>query len=127
MEMRHEVVRHGRQDVLVVSFAGTIAPGSEGNADAAVGGDYVGTTLTREHAALVVDLTDLDYVFGNYIGSWFLPAAKRIPVRLVAAGRTAKLLMGLLEDSGLGSIIGDPPLHASVAAALDSFSSSPPG
>ena len=121
--MSHEVVRYGDRDVLVVAFAGTIPPGSEGNEDAGIGTDYIEAHLSGDHAALVVDLTDLDYTWGNFVGGWCVAPAKRwgIPVRFVAAGQTAKALLGLLETSGLEVILGEPMIQPTVAAALDSL------
>ena len=123
MDMSHKVVREGTRDVLVVAFAGEIAPGSEGSADARIGTEYIETHLTGDHAALVVDLTGLDYVWGNYVGGWCVVPAKRwrVPIRFVATGHTAKALMGLLGTSGLECIVGEPMLHASVTAAVCSL------
>jgi len=123
MQMFHEVVHdHGRA-VLVVSFAGRIAPGSKGNDDASESREYVLAHLTDQHGALILDLADLDYESGNHVGQWFLPASARarIPVRLVATGRTAERLMAFLAECGLLEVFDGPPLHPSLAAALESL------
>ena len=128
MEMSHEVLRERGRDVLVVTFAGEIAPGSEGNPEAKTGTEYIEANLTDEHAAFVVNLTDLNYVFGNYVGQWCIVPAKRwrVPARFVATGRTAKALVGLLGTSGLERILGEPMLHPSVSSAVSSLPWSEP-
>ena len=122
MKMTHEVVQHRDDDVLVVAFAGSIPPGSQGNKEAGIGYAYIETHLTTGHTALVVDLADLDYAWGDYVGDWLASAVrKRIPIRLVATGTTAKALMGLLGAPDLANILGEPMLQPTVDAALDSL------
>lgn len=119
MEMHSEVVRHHDSDVLVVSFSGTIPPGSEGNADAAAGRDYIKVHLTQDHAALILDLTRLDYVFGDSVGSWFLHHP--LPTRLVVSGATGKALRSLISASGLEEVVGEDALCSSLSLALASL------
>lgn len=119
MEMHNEIVRHHDSDVLVVSFSGTIPPGSEGNPDAAAGRDYIEAHLTQDHAALILDLTRLDYVFGDSIGSWFL--RHPLPTRLVATGATGDAVRSLISACGLEEIIGEDALCSSLSLALASL------
>ena len=123
VEMDHGAVGRSDDVLLVVRFSGQIDAGSEGSADAAAGSRYVTHHLTDQHAALVLDCAELDYVWGNYVGGWFVPAIRRgIPARFVAVGRTATALGGLLADAGLEFVLGDPCIHPSVDAALESLS-----
>jgi hypothetical protein len=119
MEMQRDVVRVAHGEVVVVSFSGRIAPGSEGNEAAAEGGRFIRASLSAGAVALIVDATRLQYVMGNYIGSWIL--GHTLPVRLVATGETGRALDSLLAWSGLEAVLGPDLLQPSLESALASL------
>jgi hypothetical protein len=60
-------------------------------------------------AGVIIDLTSLDYVWGDTIGGLAMPLRKGARVRpavIVAAGRTADALQPLLEPNLLLGIAG---------------------
>lgn len=92
--------------LLAVVFGGTYAPGSEGNAFAREMVDYLRSILSdRKPAAVLFDLTALDYVWGDAIGGLAIPLMEKdeesgtrfLPSAIVATGQTARALRPLLE------------------------------
>ena len=82
-----------------VAFAGTAGSGSEGNHH----GEQIRTFL-REFVAehkpdgVIIDLIELDYTLGNWIGCFLYVLSSGIPqgrVCLVATGKTEACMRGL--------------------------------
>src|SRR5262249_51201533 len=83
-----------RGPVVTVSFRGKYPPGSLGNEHARQMRDYLATVLAEtDPAAALLDLTDLEYEWGDGLATLALPlrtgAAGCRPFCIVAAGRTA--------------------------------------
>jgi GrpB-like predicted nucleotidyltransferase (UPF0157 family) len=88
--------------IVAIAFGGTYPPGSEGNDFARQMFEFVRTLVTEtKPGAVVIDLSALDYVWGDAIGTLSIPlfgTGKDFrPVAIVATGRTAKALRPLLE------------------------------
>ena len=90
--------------ILTVTFTGRLQPGSAGNE---LTGQFVDDLkqIVQAHqpAAVLLDLTHLDYTFGDAIGGLAFPFLDRprlgrwiMPVAIVATGRTATALAPLL-------------------------------
>jgi hypothetical protein len=121
MDITHETLTANGQRVLVLKANGVLAAGSEGNADAAQGLAYLRSRLEPGHDALVLDLTGLDYVWGDAIGAWWIVPARLRPgiaVRVAAGGRTARALATLIRVSGTACCAPGLSVHSTVAAAL---------
>lgn len=122
LEVAHRRVERGELQVLLVSVGGRYAPGSEGSSASGDVTDAILALLADPAEAQVLDLTRLDYVWGDAVGAGFVLPAKRygIPVRLVATGRTKRALQDLVAVSGLGCLLGEG-IQDSVADALRSL------
>lgn len=106
--------------VLRVAFAGVAGVGSEGNDH----GNQIGSTLheciEKHHAkGLVIDLSKLDYSFGDWIGVCFWQPL-RSGVRLgcsciVAHGHTAECIRDLWKMSNINKM---PPIVATIDDAV---------
>ena len=90
--------------ILAICFAGHYPPGSLGNTPCAKMISRAKSLITEPHpAALLFDLTHLDYVWGDSIGGGIISLAFDksghgfLPTCLVARGRTAKALNGLMS------------------------------
>lgn len=101
--------------VLRVAFSGRGGIGSEGNADGERMQDAIREALARcRPRALVIDLCDFEYRFGNWIGAAALTALRALGrgrVCVLASGKTAAALRPLWEGSKLDHLIplvGEP-------------------
>lgn len=97
--------------VIAVSFAGVYPPGSAGSEFGKAMIGFLQFILDETRAAgVIIDLTSLDYVWGDTIGGLAMPLrekGKRVrPAVIVAAGRTADALQSLLEPNFLLGIAG---------------------
>jgi hypothetical protein len=84
----------------VVAFAimGFCPPGTAGSKHAAVMMRWVEDRINEiQPAAVLFDLTDLDYVWGNNMMLITNPLLRGIPTVYLATGRTAKALNSLFE------------------------------
>jgi hypothetical protein len=113
--MRWELVAElGDGSMIAVVYAGHIPPGSLGNPMSGRFIDYLQNVLQETHpAAVMLDLIDVDYTFGDAICGLALAILRsapqrswRMPVAIVAAGRTAAALAPLLEPNWAFGIIG---------------------
>ena len=102
-----------KTEILRFSFAGQYPPGSKGHATSVAIFDYILQVRDRySPTALILDFTELDYVWGDDIGG-MLMAIKRqdrlqnvsCPTCLVASGQTAQSLDNLFTTCGLKRII----------------------
>jgi hypothetical protein len=102
-----EPLRTGpKGQIVAVVFGGKYLPGSQGNEFARQMVDYLRSIVAdTQPAAVVIDLTHLDYIWGDAICSLALPlaeAGKRFrPSAIVARGRTARSLRPLMEPPWL--------------------------
>jgi hypothetical protein len=93
--------------IVGIAFRGTYPPGSAGNPMAAVMRQYVEEGLAlHQPAAILFDLTQLDYVWGDAVSRIALPilqqrqiAPATCPVCVVAAGKTAEALKPLFAPT----------------------------
>lgn len=103
--------------VTVVSISGAMDPGSAGNQAAVTCANQIVEALAGfvPPAILILDLTALEYVLGDAIGTlWIKPQAKYgLRTILVAAGLTARALKDLIMQSIA------VPIVSSIDAALD--------
>ena len=92
--------------IVKVIFRGKYPPGGQGNPHAAMMFEYLRQVVSKENpAAVLIDLTELKYTFGNSIGgiAYTLGSEKKdglsiIPACVVAKGETAKALSWFFED-----------------------------
>jgi hypothetical protein len=86
--------------LLVAVFHGTLPAGSECNAHVSEWQRRIEATLSERSAGakgLVLDMTRLDYSFGDAIGGlWLVPTSRGIPCAVAAQGRTADAIRRLL-------------------------------
>jgi hypothetical protein len=100
--MRWErLIDHPAGVIVAVTYAGRYLPGSEGNAFASRMVAFLRTVVAESRpAAVVIDLTALDYVFGDAICGLAVPLLSRdhrfLPAAIVAVGKTAIALTPLL-------------------------------
>src|SRR5262249_30432357 len=96
--MRWEPVEDlGDGSIVAAIYGGRIAGGSSGNILARQFVEHLQNVVaTAEPAGVVIDLTELDYTYGDAIGGLALPFLNRIregrrimPVGIVATGPTA--------------------------------------
>jgi len=97
-----QVLEHERGPVVAVTFPGTYRPGSEGNDDAATMVAYLRYVLSAtKPAAVIFDVRDLEYSWGDGIGGLALALFERstsfCPSAIVAVGPTARSLQPLLD------------------------------
>lgn len=95
---------HPRGPLIVVNFSGVYPPGSAGNEFAEAMVEFLRSVVAEtQPGGIVLDLTRLDYVWGDAIGGLAMPLlAKREPLRavaIVATGRTAGALAPLLAPN----------------------------
>jgi hypothetical protein len=82
--------------VACVSFKGVGGVGSRGNHHGEQMRSVVRQAIDSEApAGLVIDLTQLDYSFGNWIANWLQPGMPLGRTAVVASGETLKRLSGL--------------------------------
>ena len=101
------LAERGRAQIVCIAFRGTYRPGSLGNPMAAAMRDRVVETLQDyQPAAVLFDLTGLDYVWGDAVCGIVLPvlrlrrsAPASCPTCLVAVGKTAQALEPLFPHS----------------------------
>jgi len=109
--------------LLVVSFYGRVGLGSDGNAHGHQMQEAIREALTSgATSALIIDLSLLEYRFGDWIGAVPLQAVKQLGIGrvcLVAAGETATALRALWESSRMGRVV---PLVAGLEAAEQQLS-----
>ena len=117
MEFAHEDVRVGDRSVLVVRVVGLLPAGSAARAECQLGLRYLAEHATSDHAGVVLDLTALEYEWGDTIAVWVMSSPHRSRTKLVATGRTAAAVRALIESAGLERI-APHLLHSSVEAAL---------
>lgn len=122
LQIGHGRIERGELEVLLVSVAGRLAAGSDGNAACNEVTEAILALLEDPAEALVLELLRLDYVWGDSVASWFVLSAARhrIPVRLVAEGDTKRALQGLLQSTNLAEPLG-VSIHDTVADALRSL------
>ena len=107
--------------IVKVIFHGIYPPGGQGNPHAAVMFEYLRQVVSKENpAAVLIDLTELKYTFGNSIGgiAYTLGSEKKdglsiIPACVVAKGETAKALSWFFEDSQPLKLVYDMGLFTS--------------
>ena len=100
--------------IMTVSFTGRLLPGSAGNELTGHFADDLNDIVrTHQPVGVVLDLTDLDYAFGDAIGALAYPFLDRVrggcwamPVAIVATGRTAAALAPLFEPNWILGAIG---------------------
>lgn len=103
--------------IIEVSFRGTYPPGTEGNPHAAVMKHHVKRLVAEKSpVAVLFDLTELAYVWGDALGSiaWDLhqktdPRKSKmlfIPACVIARGRTAKALEWFFSPNVIFGIAG---------------------
>ncbi|MBK7875296.1 MAG: hypothetical protein IPJ77_06035 [Planctomycetes bacterium] len=117
MEFAHEDVPVGDRSVLVVRIAGVLPAGSAARAESQLGLRYLGEHATADHSGIVLDLTALEYEWGDTIAVWVVNSPHRLRTKLVATGRTAAAVRALIESAGLERI-APRLLHSRVEAAL---------
>src|SRR5262245_46935446 len=104
--------------LLVVSFYGRVGLGSDGNADGQRMQEAIREALNGGAIrGLIIDLSLLEYRFGDWIGAVPLGAVKRLGkgrVCLVAIGETAAALRSLWQLTGMGRMV---PLVEGLSAA----------
>jgi uncharacterized protein (TIGR02246 family) len=103
------ISEHARGSLIAVSFGGVYPPGSAGAelAKAMIGS--LQSVLDERTAGVIIDLTSLDYVWGDTICGLAMPLTekKRIcPAAIVAKGRTAEALRPLFQPNVLLGIAG---------------------
>jgi hypothetical protein len=93
--------------IVRVAFAGVAGIGSEGNHHGEQMRDVVRQAVeSHQPCGVIIDLRQLDYQFGNWIGSCCLhPRLRGCRTCLVTAGRTWKCLRALWEMSCLDSVV----------------------
>jgi hypothetical protein len=102
------------EDVLVVRITGSIASGTDGNDPTAALDERVNGLFERlSPAAVVLDLLDLEYLWGDGMIKVAYPA-DHVPVAVAARGETAKALGSLLPLS-----YPDLPILPSMDQSLD--------
>jgi hypothetical protein len=96
---------------VAVSFRGLYPPGSLGDEHAHQMRDYLAAVVAEaEPAAALLDLTALEYEFGDALGGLALPLQTRAkgcrPFCIVATGRTAEAVRPLVGPNWLIGILG---------------------
>lgn len=97
-----QILRQHGGPILAIAFAGMYPPGSEGNECAAEMVAYVRSALsTTNTAAMLFDLRNLDYTWGDAIGGLAVALMEKNasfrPSAIVAVGPTARALEPLLS------------------------------
>src|SRR2546421_9228012 len=112
VECHHERVCESPQGpVVAVAFRGLYPPGSLGNEHVRQMRDYVAAVVAEaEPAAALLDLTALDYEWGDALAGLALPlrtgATGCRPFCIVATGRTAKAIRPLVDPNWLLGVLG---------------------
>ena len=105
--------------VVRLSFAGQSRMGSEGNPDGQRMQKVIREVLANHNpSALLIDLTNLEYRFGDWIGAVLLGARAKLGrgrVCVLATGETALALRSLLEFGRIDRLIS---LEQDVGEAL---------
>jgi hypothetical protein len=104
----------GDGSIVAVVYTGRIPIGSAGNPVALEFIRFLERVLAEtQPAGVVLDLTDVDYVFGDAIGALAHPLLRlgaerrwKIPVALIAVGRTSTALTPLLGPNTALGILG---------------------
>lgn len=102
---------HPRGPLIAVNFSGVYPPGSAGNEFARAMVEFLRSALaTTPACGVVLDLTQLDYVWGDAIGGLAIPFLAGGEVfrcaAIVATGRTARALEPLLGPNFLMGVAG---------------------
>ena len=98
------VLEPGAGPVVIVKFSGYYPPGSAGNDVSGAMRNSVGEAVKKHSpSGVVLDMSDLDYVWGDGILGIFLPLDKGgfkdfIASCVVAEGRTAQAFRSLLDS-----------------------------
>jgi hypothetical protein len=108
--LQTDVARRLTEDgrlVVRVAFAGVAGIGSEGNHHGAQMRDVIMQAVEGdEPCGLIIDLRQLDYQFGDWIGACGLHSRLRsCKTCLVAVGRTSESLCPFWETSRLNSLV----------------------
>src|ERR1051326_1425866 len=111
-----QIGEHGCGPLIAVSFAGVYPPGSEGNEFATAMVDFLWSVVAETRpCGVVLDLTELDYQFGDAIAGLATPL--RVddksfrPSAIVAKKETAHALELLLGPQWLMGIAGMKLVH----------------
>jgi hypothetical protein len=97
--------------IVALVFRGTYRPGSAGNEFAQEMISFLNSVLADENpAAVMFDLTALDYVWGDGIARLAMPlldkSSRSRPAAIVAIGGTAVAIKPLLQPGWLPSLAG---------------------
>lgn len=117
MELLHEEVIDGARRVLVVRAAGVLPLGSGAHAEGRALLAYVREHALPHHAGLVLDLTGLEYSWGDVVASWVVASPFRFRTKLVATGSTAAAIGSLLRATTLERVFPNL-LHPTVQQAI---------
>lgn len=106
-----EIGTRSNDPIFVIRFEGTYPPGSAGNEFAREMEQFVRSTLRETSAnAVMLDLTELDYEWGDAIAGMAIPFLERrptvIPVAIVASPPTAAALRPLLVPNSAMGVAG---------------------
>ena len=117
------ITRHKAGAVLAVAFAGKYPAGSGGNQCAAEMVSYLRSALTTtDAAAILFDLRNLEYTWGDAIGglAWVLQKQAGVfrPSAIVANGLTARALAPLVGPQCSFGVVGTK-MFGSMPEAID--------
>lgn len=107
-ELSWQVTKLSR-DILQISFSGTVGSGSEGNPDGVQMRQAMKEAIDEsEPTKLLIDFEELEYRFGDWIGSAIIYGASRLGqgcVCVLAMGRTGDCLQTLWEYGNTGQLV----------------------